>query len=47
MLADLATASIFCTIAPWLSVCNDAKAVDFDKSAFGASDVDPANRTIQ
>ena len=28
-----------CTIAPWLSVRNSAKAVDFYKSAFGAKEV--------
>jgi PhnB protein len=28
-----------CSIAPWLSVRNSAKAVDFYKSAFGAAEV--------
>jgi len=31
--------SLSCTIAPWLSVRNSAKAVDFYKSAFGAKEV--------
>jgi len=31
--------SLPCSIAPWLSVRNSAQAVDFYKSAFGASDV--------
>lgn len=44
---DPAASSISCTIAPWFSVCNNAKAVDFNSSAFGVSDADPANRTIQ
>jgi len=33
-----AGASFPCSIAPWLSVRNSAKAVDFYKSAFGASE---------
>ncbi len=32
-------ASLPCTIAPWLSVRNGARAVDFYKSAFGATEV--------
>lgn len=32
-------ASLPCSIAPWLSVRNGARAVDFYKSAFGASEV--------
>lgn len=32
-------ASFTCTIAPWLSVRNGAQAVDFYKSAFGATEV--------
>jgi PhnB protein len=32
-------ASFPCTIAPWLSVRNSAKAVEFYKSAFGATEV--------
>jgi len=28
-----------CTIAPWLSVRNSGKAVEFDKAAFGAKEV--------
>jgi len=31
--------SFKCTIAPWLSVRNSAKAVEFYKSAFGAAEV--------
>ena len=31
--------SLPCTIAPWLSVRNSARAVDFYKSAFGAKEV--------
>jgi PhnB protein len=34
-----AGASWPCTIAPWLSVRNGARAVDFCKSAFGATEV--------
>ena len=32
------TASLQCTIAPWLSVRGSARAVEFYKSAFGASE---------
>jgi PhnB protein len=32
-------ASFACSIAPWLSVRNSARAVDFYKSAFGATEV--------
>src|SRR5437016_8358486 len=32
-------ASSQCSIAPWLSVRNGARAVDFYKSAFGATEV--------
>jgi PhnB protein len=32
-------ASFACSIAPWLSVGNGARAIDFYKSAFGASEV--------
>lgn len=32
-------ASFACSIAPWLSVRNGAQAVDFYKSAFGATEV--------
>src|SRR6266850_3733424 len=31
-------ASLSCSIAPWLSVRNSAQAVDFYKSAFGATE---------
>src|ERR1700687_1272887 len=34
-----AGASLPCTIAPWVSVRNGARAVDFYKSAFGATEV--------
>jgi PhnB protein len=34
-----ATGPVRCSIAPWLSVRNGAKAVDFYKSAFGATEV--------
>jgi PhnB protein len=34
-----AAASFLCSIAPWLSVRNSAKAVEFYKSAFGATEV--------
>ncbi|SRR6266436_1072725 len=34
-----ATASFECSIAPWLSVRHSARAVDFYKSAFGATEV--------
>jgi PhnB protein len=36
MAHDSATASIPCTLAPWLSVRDGAKALDFYKTAFGA-----------
>jgi PhnB protein len=36
---DPSAGSLKCTIAPWLSVRNSAKAVDFYKSAFGAAEV--------
>ena len=40
MVLDPATgASYPCSIAPWLSVRNSAQAVDFYKSAFGATEV--------
>jgi PhnB protein len=40
MASDLAASAKFrCTIAPWLSVRNSARAVDFYKSAFGATEV--------
>src|SRR5690242_8549816 len=32
-------ASVVCTIAPWLSVRNGARAVEFYKAAFGAIEV--------
>ena len=32
-------APVACSIAPWLSVPDGAKAVDFYKSAFGAAEV--------
>ena len=35
----LESSSFPCSIAPWLSVRNSAKAVDFYKSAFGATEV--------
>src|SRR5947209_14123238 len=38
-LDQAAGASFACSIAPWLSVRNGAQAVDFYKSAFGASEV--------
>jgi len=31
--------SLRCSIAPWLSVRNSAKAIDFYKFAFGAAEV--------
>ncbi len=37
--APAAGASFRCSIAPWLSVRNSAKAVEFYKSAFGATEV--------
>lgn len=40
MALDPATSASFpCSIAPWLSVRNSAQAVDFYKSAFGATEV--------
>jgi PhnB protein len=40
MVLDPATGASFpCSIAPWLSVRNGAQAVDFYKSAFGATEV--------
>jgi PhnB protein len=40
MASDSRAAGTFCcTIAPWLSVRGDARAVDFYKSAFGAVEV--------
>lgn len=39
VLDSAAGASFRCSIAPWLSVPNGAKAVDFYKSAFGATEV--------
>jgi PhnB protein len=39
MALDPAGASFPCTIAPWLSVRNGAQAVDFYKSAFGATEI--------
>jgi PhnB protein len=38
VLDPVAGASFRCTIAPWLSVRNGAQAVDFYKSAFGATE---------
>jgi PhnB protein len=39
MVADTgASTSLQCTIAPWLSVRNSAQAVNFYKSAFGATE---------
>jgi PhnB protein len=39
MVADTgASTSLQCTIAPWLSVPNSAQAVNFYKSAFGATE---------
>ena len=35
----VAGVSLLCTIAPWLSVRNGAQAVEFYKSAFGATEV--------
>jgi PhnB protein len=40
MILDPAVATSFrCSIAPWLSVRNGAQAIDFYKSAFGATEV--------
>ncbi|HEY2120104.1 MAG TPA: hypothetical protein VGH37_13030 [Candidatus Acidoferrum sp.] len=39
MASNSARTSPSCTIAPWLSVRNNAKAVDFYKAAFGAVEV--------
>jgi PhnB protein len=40
MVISSATSGSFrCSVAPWLSVRNGAKAVDFYKSAFGATEV--------
>ena len=39
MVSDTAIASFSCSIAPWLSVRNGARAVDFYESAFGAAEV--------
>lgn len=40
MVSDQASTGAFkCSIAPWLSVGDSAKAVDFYKSAFGAIEV--------
>ena len=40
MVVDPPTGALFpCSIAPWLSVRNSARAVDFYKSAFGANEV--------
>ena len=39
MLSNLDAASLRSTIAPWLSVRNSAQAVEFYKSAFGATEV--------
>lgn len=39
VLDPTAGASFRCSIAPWLSVRNSARAVDFYKSAFGATEV--------
>lgn len=45
-----ATASFPCSIAPWLSVRKSAQAVDFYKSAFGATEVfrleDPSGSVV-
>ena len=38
VLDPAAGASLPCTIAPWLSVRNSAKALEFYKSAFGATE---------
>src|SRR3984893_12968851 len=39
VLDPAASTSFSCSIAPWLSVRNSAQAVDFYKSAFGATEV--------
>ena len=39
VLNPAAGTSFSCSIAPWLSVRNSARAVDFYKSAFGATEV--------
>jgi len=39
VLDPAAGVSLLCSIAPWLSVRNGARAVDFYKSAFGATEV--------
>lgn len=39
VLDPAARASLPCSIAPWLSVRNGAQAVDFYKSAFGATEI--------
>ena len=39
VLDPAACAPLRCSIAPWLSVRNSAQAVDFYKSAFGATEV--------
>src|SRR5258707_13429640 len=39
VLDPAASASFACSIAPWLSVRKSARAVDFYKSAFGATEV--------
>jgi PhnB protein len=39
MVMNPSAGSIRCTIAPWLSVRNSAQAVEFYKSAFGATEV--------
>jgi hypothetical protein len=39
MASNSAKNSPSCTIAPWLSVRNNAKAVEFYKAAFGAVEV--------
>jgi PhnB protein len=39
VLDPAASASFPCSISPWLSVRNSAQAVDFYKSAFGATEV--------
>lgn len=39
VLDSTASASFSCSITPWLSVRNSAQAVDFYKSAFGATEV--------